>query len=179
MNKSLILLVFIVIMGGFPVEIFAWQGMPMPPLHVDGRWLKDPTGNNVVLHGWFQATGGWYNGQLFRDPTTYTPEDCAGVLNIYKAEAEFLTRTSPMFGRDHGWYSNFVRIWLPSEGWDDNGLVDTALFDRSINNYMVPYIEYCKSRGLYVVLIGSARSGETYMSAQHKSNMMKYWSRIA
>ena len=180
MKKTLKLLVFLTLIGLFPVEIFAWQGMPTPALHVDGRWLKDPNGNNVMLHGWFQATGGWFNGQLFTDPTTYTPEDCAGALNIYKAEAELLSNPNPLFGYNHGWYNSFVRIWLPSEGWNDNGdVADGALIDRSINNLMVPYIEYCKSRGLYVVLIGSAKSGDTYMSAQHKSNMIKYWSRIA
>ena len=28
-----------------------WNGMPTPKLHVEGRYLKDPHGNIVNLHG--------------------------------------------------------------------------------------------------------------------------------
>jgi hypothetical protein len=177
--KALKNLLILFIIGLIPVEIFAWDGMPTPPLHIEGRWLKDPTGKNVVLHGWFQAGGWWFNGKLFNDPTTFTPEDCAEALKYYKAQAELLTHTGPLFGYNHGWYSSFVRFILPSEGWDTTGLVNGALVDRAINNLVVPYIEYCKTRGLYVVLVSSAPSGATYMSARHKSNLMKYWKRMA
>ena len=166
-------------MGIFPVEIFAWQGMPMPPLHVEGRWLKDPTGKNIMLHGWFQPTAGWFNGQLFTDPTTYTPANCASALNIIKKQVDFMSNTHPLFGADHGWYNSFVRIITPSEGWKNDGTCDTTLQNRAWKNMFIPYVEYCKSHGIYVVFVGSCPDGGTLMGAQHKSNMIKFWSRIA
>ena len=40
---------------------FAWEGMKMPPLHVDGNQLKDPGGNTVILHGYAQTFSPWFN----------------------------------------------------------------------------------------------------------------------
>ena len=172
------LIVFIVIMGNFPVEIFAWQGMSTPPLHVDGRWLKDPVGNNVILHGWMQPTSSYFNGRFYHDPTTFTPADCAEALNVYKSVVDLLSNPNPLFGKSHGWYNNFVRIWPPSDGWKNDGTVDEALQDRAWNNMFIPYVEYCKSHGIYVVFVGNCPDGGKDMSAQHQSNMIKYWSRI-
>jgi len=175
--KKLVLII-IVIMGICPVEIFAWQGMPTPPLHVDGRWLKDLTGKNIMLHGWMQPNDSYFNGRLFNNPTTFTPKDCASALNMFSKMAEFLTDTSSLFGYDHGWNQSFVRIAAPGNGWDNYGLVDTALFKRAWDNLYIPYIDYCRSRGLYVVLIGSVPSPQ-FMGAQYKANLIAYWKWIA
>ncbi len=178
MKKTLKFLTFVMIMGILPVEIFAWQGMPTPPLHVEGRNLKDPCGNNIALHGWMQPTSSYFNGRFYSDPSTFTPEDCAEALNVYKSVVDLLSNPNPLFGYNHGWYNNFVRIWPPSDGWNGNGTVDEALQDRAWYNMYIPYIEYCRQNGVYVVLIGNAPDGGTFMSAQHKSNMIAYWTRI-
>ena len=36
-------------LASFPM--FAWEGMDMPELHVEGRYLVDEAGNKVNLHG--------------------------------------------------------------------------------------------------------------------------------
>ncbi len=171
-------LLIIFTIGLISVEMFAYDGMPTPPLHIEGRWLKDPTGKNIMLHGWMQPNDSYFNGRLFNNPTTFTPEDCASALNMFNKMAEFLTDTSSLFGYDHGWKSSFVRIGAPGDGWDDYGLVDTALFKRAWDNLYIPYIDYCRSRGLYVVLIGSVPSPE-FMGAQYKANLIAYWKWIA
>ncbi len=172
------LLVLLIVSGIYMVEIFAWQGMPTPALHVDGRYLKDPTGKNVVLHGWMQPTSSWFNGRFYSDPNTFTPENCEEALNVYKSIVDLLSDPNPLFGADHGWYNNFVRMWTPSDGWNDDGTVDTALQDRAWYNMFIPYVEYCREHGIYVVFIGNCPDGGTFMSAQHKSNMIKFWTRI-
>jgi hypothetical protein len=176
--KKLSKLLFIFVLGFIPLQTYAWQGMHTPQLHVDGRYLKDPSGKNVILHGWMQPTSSYFNGRFFHDPTTFTPEDCAEALNVYKKVVDLLSNPNPLFGRDHGWYNGFVRIWTPSDGWQNDGTVDEALQDRAWNNMYIPYVEYCKSHGIYVVFIGNCPDGGTYMSAQHKSNMIKFWTRI-
>lgn len=37
-------------------------GRPLPPIHVDGRWLVDNEGNRVVLHGVMDTPNAWFNG---------------------------------------------------------------------------------------------------------------------
>ncbi len=173
-----ILLLFLVVIGIFPIQMFAWQGMSTPPLHIEGRYLKDPCGNNIMLHGWMQPTSSYFNGRFYNDPTTFTPEDCAEALNVYKSVVDLLSNPNPLFGYDHGWYNNFVRIWPPSNGWNNDGTVDEALQDRAWENMYIPYIEYCRQKGVYVVLVGNAPDDGTFMGAQHKSNMIAYWTRI-
>ena len=34
---------------------------PLPPLHVEGKWLVDPHGNHVVLHGVMDTPSAWFN----------------------------------------------------------------------------------------------------------------------
>ncbi len=35
---------------------------PLPPIHVEGKWLVDPHGNHVVLHGVMDTPSMWFNG---------------------------------------------------------------------------------------------------------------------
>ncbi len=173
------IVVALAIFAGFVTGVQAWVGMETPSLHVDGRYLKDPNGKNVLLHGWMQPNDSYFNERLFTQPTTYTAADCAGALSILEQQAELLTDTSPLFGRTHGWYQSFVRIAAPGAGWGDTGLVDGDLADRAWDNLYIPYIDYCRSRGLYVVLIGSVPFEGELMGAQHKQNLIDYWARIA
>ena len=162
----------------FAGSVQAWQGMATPKLHVEGRFLKDPSGKNVVLHGWMQPTSSYFNGRFYSDPRTFTPEDCAEALNVYKSVVDLLSNPEPLFGYDHGWYNSFVRIWPPSDGWNGDGTVDEELQDRAWHNMYIPYVEYCRERGIYVVFVGNAPDGGEFMGAQYKSNLIAYWTRI-
>jgi hypothetical protein len=62
-------------------SVQAYQGMPIRPLQVVGRHLKDDTGKIVMLHGWMQPSGWYWNGRAFPDPVEYTPEECAPERN--------------------------------------------------------------------------------------------------
>ncbi len=54
---------------------YAWQGMPTPKLHIDVRYLKNPHGNIVTLHGFAQTYRPWFNkrGKFW---TNYNINDC-------------------------------------------------------------------------------------------------------
>ena len=41
--------------------LWAWEDMSMPRLHVEGRYLVDPHGNKVNLHGFAQTYSPWFN----------------------------------------------------------------------------------------------------------------------
>ena len=122
---------------------------------------------------------GWYwNGRAFDDPVEFTPQECAPALQVYKLQVEVLTHTNAVWGKSHGSYHSFVRFG-ESPGWDAvNNLQNADRFDRYINNLLVPYVDYCASRGIYVCFIGGA-STTNWMSAQHKANLIEYFRRLA
>ena len=64
MKKILVVLVTAVI------SACAWaQGvMPLPTLHVEGRWLVDQHGNHVVLHGVMDTPNMYFNGWRWGNP---------------------------------------------------------------------------------------------------------------
>ena len=44
---------------------------PTPKLHITGRFLQDPNGNNVLLHGWYQPAQSYFNGGGAQLPRPY------------------------------------------------------------------------------------------------------------
>lgn len=171
------------------LKVSAWEGMPTPPLHVEGNKLKDPTGNNVLLHGWMQPTASWFNGEgrQYHDPTDWTnPDNIAGMLNFLKEEATVMSDTSPRYGQDHGWYASFVRLNTDAiGGWtQESGLVSTTQFNAWIDNFVVPYAEFLSSRGLYLVIsavgpINTPNNGTRNAGVVEQQRLRTFWSTVA
>ena len=115
----------------------AWQGMTISKLHVNGRNLQNTSGQNVLLHGYMQPAGSYFNGGsgvIFTDPTDYNASDVAGELTYFKNVAEKMTHTGALFGKSHGEYCSFVRYVDGNAGWVNNGgLSDSAKFNRWIS----------------------------------------------
>jgi len=55
-------ILFLLIILNSPSLMYAWEGMPTPPLHADGRDLVDSSGNKVLLHGLAMTPNPWFNG---------------------------------------------------------------------------------------------------------------------
>jgi len=45
------------------INVFAWEGMAMPKLHVEGCYIEDSIGHIVNLHGFVQTYSPWFNEQ--------------------------------------------------------------------------------------------------------------------
>lgn len=172
----------------FVISAQAYKGMPTPPLHVEGRFLKDPCGNNVLLHGWMQPTASWFNGnKWYRDPTDWNDtRNVAGFLNFMKAVADLMSDTSPKYGRDHGWYCSFVRVNTDAiGGWTHQyGLVNLSQFDGWINNFLIPYANHLRSVGLYLVLcatgpINTPNNGTHNAGVIEQQRLRTFWQRVA
>lgn len=143
------LVVFFVWMG-FSQRTNAWIGMPTPRLHVEGRDLKDPHGNTVILHGFAQTYSPWFNEQG-KYWTNYSVSTCLGYNKdkINKILAA-------------GWKMNFIRLhmdpyWSNTPGVSTTGENDISAF--SYNRFMtyldqvfIPMAEYALSKGLYVIM---------------------------
>lgn len=177
------------------VSAEAYKGMPTPKLHVSGRYLQDPSGKNVLLHGYMQPGASWFNGygQNFTDPTDYTsPSNVAGMLNFYNAVLDIMSQSSGQYGRLHGWQAGFVRLcgngnaegFAP--GWDSNGqLSNPAQFQGYIQNLLVPYANHAKSVGMYLVITGTPSQaypggdGTKNMGYQFQQNLITFWRALA
>ncbi|MBN2613299.1 MAG: RICIN domain-containing protein [Bacteroidales bacterium] len=151
--KKALIAVFI---GMIPVQIYAWPGMPTPVLHVDGKNLKDPCGNNVLLHGVAITVSPWFNGCMYGSSyCRWDNYDVTGCLNYNKAVMNSLTNTSA------GWYLNYIRLhidpyWTNNRGANvpenDISQFNVTNFQNCVNQVIIPLIEHAKSRGMYVIL---------------------------
>lgn len=188
--KSPKMFILFFVLGLIPMQLFASEGMATPPLHVEGRFLKNPSGENVVLRGgWMQPTETWFNGggRWYSNPTDWTnPGDVAGMLNFLRDAATLMSDTSPRYGRDHGWYATFVRVNTDAiGGWtQESGLVSQAQFNGWIQNFVVPYAEHLKSRGLYLVLsatgpINTPNNGTRNAGVTEQQRLRTFWSTAA
>jgi MYXO-CTERM domain-containing protein len=174
-----------------PTSTYAYQGSTTPKLQVSGRFLQDNCNKNVLLHGWMQPTASWFNGEgnRYTDPTNWNDSgNVASMLSFMRDAATVMSDTSPKYGRDHGWYATFVRVNTDAVGgWtSEQGLVDQSQFDGWIKNFLVPYAEHLKSRGLYLVLcatgpmvVNVGGDSSRNMGQGTQQRMLKFWETVA
>jgi hypothetical protein len=128
----------------------AWEGMPMPRLQVQGRYLKDPHGNIVNLHGFAQTYSPWFNERGTK-------------WNNYNVEA-CLAYNKDIIDKilDAGWMMNFVRLHMDPYWSNSPGCVPDAhelpncfnegRFSKYLDEVFIPMAEYAISKGLYVIM---------------------------
>ncbi|WP_114778494.1 glycoside hydrolase family 5 protein [Botryobacter ruber] len=156
--KKLNLILLSVLLGLLPLQLMAWPGMPLPPLHVEGRNLKDNCGNNVVLHGIAITPSPWFNGCQYGFSSRYCTWDnynVQGALNYNKAVMDRLTNTND------GWYLNYIRLHIDPYWTNTPG---PPIFENDISRFsydrlvtytdqvIIPLINHARERGMYVIL---------------------------
>jgi endoglucanase len=151
--KNFKILLFIII-GLMSLDAFAWPGMDLPPLHVEGRNLQDPCGNNVILHGVAMTPSPWFNGGAL-GIWRWNDYDVQGCLDYNKAVMNKLTTTSD------GWHLNYVRLHIDPYWTNDPGdpipenNISRFNYDRLVqytDEVIIPLINHAKERGMYVIL---------------------------
>lgn len=125
-----------------------------PPLHVEGRQLKDPCGNNVLLHGVAITPSPWFNGGHVGE-WRWNNYDVAGCLVYNKGVMDKLSND------DEGWFLNMVRLHIdpywsntPGEPIPENDIsrFDFDRFVQALDDVIIPLIDHAKSRGMYIIL---------------------------
>lgn len=125
------------------------------PLHVEGRWLCNQAGEHVNLHGFWQTYSPWFNGDAWgvHNWGDYNVQEC---LRYNQHEIDQILAG--------GWKVDFMRLHMDSywslsrtrpwptdrEEYQD---FDEDLFKEYLDKVFVPMVEYCISKGLYVVLM--------------------------
>jgi hypothetical protein len=153
--KELKNLLFAILLGLISTQTFGWPGMPTPELHVDGRYLKDPCGNNVQLHGVAITPSPWFNGCAIGE-CRWDNYNIDGCLAYNNAVMDALTNTS------NGWHLNYIRLhidpyWTNTPGCSSGGENDISCFDYNrlvtyTNSVIIPLINHARERGMYVIL---------------------------
>lgn len=149
--KVKILKFWLFVLVFFPVhQSLAWVGMPMPQLHVEGRYLKDSYGHIVNLHGFAQTYSPWFN-EMNSKWGNYDVQAC---LNYNKGIIDGVMAA--------GWKVNFLRLhmdpyWsntpgIPVSGENDISAFSFTRFKKYLDEVFIPMAEYAISKGLYVVM---------------------------
>ena len=131
-------------------EALAWPGMPMPELHVEGRYLKTADGTTVNLHGFGQTYSPWFNEQ----GSKWDNYDVDACLRYNKEKIDQLLAA--------GWKMSWLRLhmdpyWSNTPGKPVTGENDISAFDFNrfrtyLHSVFIPMAEYAISKGLYVVM---------------------------
>lgn len=135
-------------------ETITWP-LGTPKLKVVGKYLKDPCGNIIKLHGVAMTTSPWFNGGAVGE-WRWNNYDVAGCLTYNKAVMNKLSDPK------QGWYLNYVRLHIDPY-WTNNlgvsGIQENDIsqfnFDRfksAIDNVILPLIAHAKTRGMYIIL---------------------------
>ena len=148
MKRNHLLIVFVSLLCS--LQAWAWPGMDMPKLHVEGRWLMDENGNKVNLHGFGQTYSPWFN-EMGSKWNNYNVNECLkynkGILDGIMDAGWKMT-----YIRMHmdPYWSNTPGVWTDGEG--DISAFDISRFRKYLSEVFIPMAEYAVSKGLYVVM---------------------------
>lgn len=156
----------------------AWQGMEMPRLKVEGRYLTDQQGNVVNLHGFAQTYSPWFNEQM----TQWNNYDVNACLRYNQGLIDKILKA--------GWDVNFLRLhmdpyWSNTPGAQTTGENDISAFDFErfktyLNSVFIPMAEYATSHGLYVVMRPPGVCPEEIaVGDAYQKYLIKVWKHVA
>ena len=136
----------------------------LEPLHVDGRYLKNPKGDIVTLHGWIGP------GNIYWDQTAH--EDYESIVKASKLTVDSILAV--------GYKMDCVRVHF---GFGAYGTVDPLDFDGSVRcfeEYFLPMIDYLNEKDIYVLLmcdcdVDDALRTERKVGESWQQRLLKYW----
>lgn len=154
--KIFLLVLFLLshsLLAGMPVN--AWSGMTISKLHVSGNQLVNSSGQPVTLSGWHQPTGAYWT---YQNSTYYLKLNNnnrhAAILAYLKDITDTFTSGGAKYGSSHGWYMNQCRLFIDREDMGDvaAGTYNFAGLQSATQNIIIPYINYARTKGVYVTL---------------------------
>jgi beta-xylosidase len=176
--KNIIKTVFTALVLLVALKVSAWEGSPMPGLHVEGRYLKDAHGNIVNLHGFAQTYSPWFN-EMGKYWNGY---DVNGCLSYNKGILDEVMAA--------GWKANFIRMhmdpyWSNNPGQNTTGENDISAFNftrfkKYLDEVFVPMAEYIISKGMYVVMRPpGVCPGKIAVGDAYNQYLIKVWGYVA
>ena len=159
------------------ITIWAQGVKPLPTLHVEGRWLVDKHGNQVVLHGVMDTPSNYFNGNRWEGSKArgwwdhYNETGRVNCLNYFEKlfvgmeQAKcnvFRLHMDPAWTNDGsitatGFTKNTENKTIDPNGQVVDGEADISHFSETLYKHWLPtlYLELAKkamNHGLYVVV---------------------------
>ena len=159
------------------ITIWAQGVKPLPTLHVEGRWLVDKHGNQVVLHGVMDTPSNYFNGDRWEGSKAqgwwdhYNETGRVNCLNYFEKlfvgmeQAKcnvFRLHMDPAWTNDGsitatGFTKNTENKTIDPNGQVVDGEADISHFSETLYKHWLPtlYLELAKkamNHGLYVVV---------------------------
>lgn len=120
----------------------------LPRLQVEGRYLTDPHGNKVNLHGFAQTYSPYFND------SKWSNFNVVACLNYNKGLIDKILVA--------GWKMNFIRLHMDPYWSNEPGCTpdhheaancfSEVRFKKYLDEVFVPMAEYAVSKGLYVIM---------------------------
>lgn len=117
-------------------------------LHIEGKYLKNPEGKTINLHGFAQTYSPYFN------QNEWTNYDVTGCLKYNKQIIDDVLSA--------GWKMNFVRMHMDPYWSDDPNKESVryegherflqSRFEKYLEAVFIPMAEYAISKGIYVVM---------------------------
>ncbi len=178
-SKNLLSMILIaMVMWTNAMKMYAWEGMAMPRLHVDGKHLKDENGNIVKLHGYAQTFSPWFNERGSR----WNHYDVEGCLKYNQGIIDGIM--------DAGWKMSFVRMHMDpywsnipgrhTKGENDISAFSFERFTKYLDEVFVPMAEYAVKKGMYVVMRPpGVCPGRIAVGDDYQKYLIKVWQHVA
>ncbi len=178
MNKNLLRPLLLALFLCCHLATWAWEGMAMPRLHVDGRYLKDEQGNVVNLHGFAQTYSPWFNEK----GAYWTDYDVDGCLSYNQGLIDKIMAA--------GWEMSFMRLhmdphWSNTPGVSVTGENDISAFSMDrfktyFHSVFLPMANYAISKGLYVVMRPPGVCPETIcVGDEYQQYLLQVWDYVS
>ena len=140
----------------------------LEPLHVDGRYLKNPKGDIVTLHGWITN---WQN--LYQ-------EFCQGTVDYEAHFKAWKLTTDSILSK--GWKVDYARLHFGyNNPRDFDGFVQRGVFEKTT----LRMIDYLNSKGIYVLLMADVESGDfaehpqRFVGDPWYQRLLRYWDYVS
>lgn len=131
--------------------------VPLPTLHVEGRYLCDAHGNRVTLHGVMDTPSPYFNGWRW---TPWVPE--LTDAHVQPCLDYFEKIYTAMTDNDHGAYCDVFRLHLDpcwtnnpskkSSGENDISAFSKDRFNHFLDKLYIPLMQKAMKHGMYVVV---------------------------
>lgn len=150
-----------------------------PDLHVDGRFLADPAGNKVNLHGVMDTPSMWFNGNRWTGG--YNENGAKNACAYFNQMFDAITDTA------QGSWCNIFRLhlepaWLRKDGVNSSDESDLATtFDENKLKKYMPILynkiaQSAKDHGMYVVMRPPGVCPKSIqVNGEYQKYLMKVW----
>ena len=189
--KKLIQICMVGATGWMALPTMAQQTVAgLPPMHVDGKFLKDEQGNKLVLHGVMDTPSPYFNE--WRWGSSATDNNVDNCIDYFDAIFDVIT------DNEKGAYCNLFRLHLDpawtngkAGSWEvdsretgtgeaDISHYESARLDKYLNSVYIPIAQKAIKHKMYVIMRPpGVCPGNIYVGGSYQKYLLDVWDRVS